>query len=91
MQGGVDHNGLPFLELHLHLRREVGASMDVIRATGLLRCVKRACTVLPEADALPPSSLPLQPISAAERLSSLSKRWPCEVKVGEWPRLVASE
>ena len=25
--------------------------------------------------------------SASSRLSSLSKRWPCEVKVGEWPRL----
>ena len=66
--------------------------MNVIRATGLLRCAKRACTVLPEADALPPSWLPLQPISAADRLSSLSKRWPCEVEVGEWLHLVkASE
>ena len=65
--------------------------MDVIRATGLLGCVKRACTALPQADALPPSSLPLQPISAADRLSSMSKRWPCELEVGEWPRLAASE
>eukprot|EP00964_Phaeocystis_antarctica_P081373 scaffold50915_cov66-Phaeocystis_antarctica.AAC.3 len=40
--------------------------------------------------ALPPSSAPLQPVSAASRLSSLSKRWPCEVEVGEWPRLAAS-
>ena len=51
---------------------------------------KRTCTVSPRAGAFPPSSAPLQPVSAASRLSSLSKRWPCEVEVGEWPRLAAS-
>ena len=52
---------------------------------------KRACTVSRRTDAFPPSSAPLQPVSAASRLSSLSKRWPCEVEVGEWPHLAASE
>ena len=47
----------------------------------------RACTVSPRTTAFLPSSAPLQPVSAASRLSSLSKRWPCEVKVGEWPGL----
>ena len=48
---------------------------------------KRACTVLFETGAFLPSSPPLQPVSDANRLSSFSKRWPCEVKVGEWPPL----
>ena len=29
--------------------------------------------------------------TASSRLSSLSKRWPCEVKEGKWPRLVPGE
>jgi hypothetical protein len=49
----------------------------------------RACTVAPKPGMFPPSSSPWLPILAASRLSSLSKRWPCEVEVGEWPRLVA--
>ena len=49
---------------------------------------KHACT-FSKTDALPPSSLILQPVSAANRLSSLSKR--CEVEVGELPLLAASE
>ena len=52
---------------------------------------KRACTVSLKAGALPPSSPSLQPFSAANGLSLLSKRWPCEVEVGEWPSLAASE
>ena len=47
---------------------------------------KRACTVSPKTGAFPPSSAPLQHVSAASRLSSRSER--CEVEVGEW-RLVA--
>ena len=47
MQGRVDHDGLAFLELDLHLYtrgiRDVrGRCMDVIRATGLLCCAKQA-------------------------------------------------
>jgi len=45
--------------------------------------VERACTVLPGAAALLASSPLLKLICAANRLSSLSKRWPCEVEVGE--------
>ena len=48
---------------------------------------KRACTVSPRAGAFPPSSLPLQPISTASRLSSPSIL--CEVEVSELPRLAA--
>ena len=47
---------------------------------------KRACTVS-KTGAFPPSSALLQPVSAASRLSSLSKQWPCELKVGEWSGL----
>ena len=46
---------------------------------------KRACTVWPKTGAFTPSSPPVRPISAASRLSSLSKR--CEVEVSEWLRL----
>ena len=65
----------------------------VSRVGGLLdrKGSKRACTVSRRTDAFPPSSAPLQPVSAASRLSSLSKRWPCKVEVGEWPHLAASE
>ena len=70
--------------------RDAGARVLYRLTTGLVR-FKRTCTVLPETGALKPSSLPLHPISAANRLSSLSKRWPCEVEVGEWPRLTARE
>ena len=100
MQGGVDHDGLAFLELHLHLGgsrgqtlREKGREAGVGWA-GYWVCEfgKRACTVSPETGALLASLPPLQQlISAANRLSSLSKRWPCDVEVGEWPRLAASE
>ena len=48
---------------------------------------KRACTIRPRTGLFSPSSLPLQPISAANRLSSLSKR--CEVEVGALLRLAA--
>ena len=47
----------------------------------------RACKISPKTDALPPSSALLQPVSAASRLSTPSERWPCEVRVGEWPGL----
>jgi hypothetical protein len=36
---------------------------------------------------LPASLPPLQPISVANRSSLQSKRWLCEVEMGEWPRL----
>ena len=48
---------------------------------------KRACTVSPRAGAFPRFSMPLQPVFAASRLSSLSKRWLRELEVGEWPGL----
>jgi len=48
---------------------------------------KRACTVSRETSALPANLPPLQPISVANRSSSLSKRWLCEIELGEWPRL----
>ena len=46
---------------------------------------KHACTVSRERSALPASLPPLQPISVANRSSSLSKR--CEVEVGALLRL----
>jgi hypothetical protein len=48
---------------------------------------KRACTISRETRALPASLPPLQPISVANRSSLQSKRWLCEVEMGEWPRL----
>ena len=111
MQGGVDHDGLALLELHLHLHEKrtfiprgcyiwAGYLLTLViynyywcraweeRRPGLPRQA-RACTVAPKPGAFPPSPPPLLPIPAASRLSSLSKRWPCEVEAGEWPRLVA--
>jgi hypothetical protein len=43
----------------------------------------RACTVAPKPGVFPPSSSPSLPIPTASQLSSFSKRWPCEVEMGE--------
>ena len=88
---------LPFLSSTCTYKREEGREAGgcyigwlLVSHVGELlagKRTKRACTVSPKVSALPSSLLPLQPIFAASRLSSLSKRWPCEFKVGEWPGL----